>query len=139
MLENELHHHYGQLLGINSPWAVQCVDLNLEKKYVEIAVDWAAGQPVRCPVCEQGCSIKDHLEERTWRHLDTMQFETRIRCRVPRANCPEHGVKAVRVPWAEPGSRFTKLFERFAIDVLLASQSVSQGTNLLRSPQGGKS
>jgi len=34
-------------------------------------------------------------------------------------SCPEHGVRQVRVPWAEPSSRFTALFERFAIDVLL--------------------
>jgi len=131
MLENELHHHYGQLLGINSPWKVQSVDLNMEQKHVEIKVGWATGHRVFCPVCEQSCSIRDHLEERTWRHLDTMQFETRIRCRVPRADCREHGVKAVKVPWAEPGSRFTKLFERFAIEVLLASGSVSQATDLL--------
>lgn len=131
MLENELHHHYGQLLGVNSPWEVQSVDLNLDQKYVEIKVGWTAGQQVLCSVCQKGCRIKDHLEERVWRHLDTMQFETRIRCRVPRADCSEHGAKAVQVPWAEPGSRFTKLFERFAIDVLLASRSVSQATDLL--------
>jgi transposase len=132
MLENELHRHYGQLLGVESPWRVESVDLNLEKQYVEIEVTWTPGQAVICPVCEGSCRIKDHLEERVWRHLDTMQFETRIRCRVPRSDCPEHGVKAVQVPWAEPGSRFTRLFERFAIDVLLASRSVSQATDLLR-------
>lgn len=131
MIENELHRHYGQLLGVESPWRVGSVDLNLEKKYVEIEVNWTAGQAVICPVCGGSCRIKDHLADRVWRHLDTMQFETRIRCRVPRSDCPEHGAKAVKVPWAEPGSRFTRLFERFAIDVLLASQSVSQATDLL--------
>src|SRR5207247_5236977 len=35
---------------------------------------------------------------------------------VPRCSCPEHGVKQVRVPWAEPGSRFSALFECLAID-----------------------
>jgi transposase len=41
----------------------------------------------------------------------------------PRTNCPEHGVRAVRLPWAEPHSRFTLLFERLAIDWLqVASQ-----------------
>ena len=66
-----------------------------------------------------------------WRHLDTMQFETRIRCRVPRSDCKEHGVKAVKVPWSEPGSRFTRLFERFVIDVLRSSSSVSAAAALL--------
>jgi transposase len=35
------------------------------------------------------------------------------------------------VPWAEPQGRFTLLFERFAVEVLLASGSVSQGCQLL--------
>lgn len=38
---------------------------------------------------------------------------------MPRVQCPEHGVRQARVPWAEARSRFTLLFERFAIDVLL--------------------
>ena len=32
--------------------------------------------------------------------------------------CPEHGVRQVRLPWAKRHSRFTLLFERFAIEVL---------------------
>lgn len=35
--------------------------------------------------------------------------------RVPRVQCLTHGVKTVRVPWAEKGSRFTLFFERLAI------------------------
>jgi transposase len=42
-----------------------------------------------------------------------------LRARVPRVECPAHGVRQALVPWAEPRSRFTPLFERFAIDVLL--------------------
>ncbi len=42
----------------------------------------------------------------------------------PRMNCPEHGVKTVTVPWNLPHSRFTITFERFAIEVLLMTQTV---------------
>lgn len=38
--------------------------------------------------------------------------------RPPRVECAEHGVRQVRLPWAEPMSRFTTLFERLAVDVL---------------------
>ncbi len=48
-----------------------------------------------------------------------MQLQTLLHARIPRVNCSEHGVRQVRVPWAEPKSRFTLLFERFAIDVML--------------------
>jgi transposase len=63
--------------------------------------------------------------------LDTMQFTTLIRARTPRAECPEHGVKTMQVPWAVPQGRFTLLFERFAVEVLLACASVSQACELL--------
>ncbi|MFO0179414.1 MAG: helix-turn-helix domain-containing protein, partial [Planctomyces sp.] len=43
-----------------------------------------------------------------------------------------HGVKQVQVPWAAKGSRFTILFERFAIQVLLATQTVTGAMSILR-------
>jgi transposase len=128
---NELHAHYAQLLGLQAPWKVSSVDFQPEQRRIDIAVEWRSGHAVSCPECGRDCRLKDHLKERSWRHLDTMQFETRIRSRLPRADCPEHGVKTVKVPWAEPGSGFTALFERFVIDVLFASQSIEHGRNLL--------
>jgi transposase len=128
---NQLHDHYSKLLGILSPWRVADVQLNLELKWVEIFIQWTPGEMPPCPDCGKPCSIHDHAAQRTWRHLDTMQFETRITCRLPRIHCHEHGVKTVQPPWAEPGSRFTRLFEQFAIDVLLASRSVVQAVELL--------
>lgn len=131
MKENELHHHYALLLGVKSPWAVEGVKLDVAGKRVEIGVEWTSGHEVPCPQCGKFCSIADHAPERRWRHLDTMQFETVIRARVPRSRCLEHGVKTITVPWAEAGSRFTLLFERFALDVLRASRSLSQACALL--------
>ncbi len=61
-----------------------------------------------------------------------MQFETTITCRIPRSSCPQHGIKSIAVPWAGENSRFTALFERFAIDVLLAAKSITQARELLR-------
>ena len=37
---------------------------------------------------------------------------------VPRVECSEHGVVTVAVPWSEPGSGFTALFEALVIDWL---------------------
>ena len=37
---------------------------------------------------------------------------------VPRVRCEEHGVVTMSVPWAEPGSGFTALFEALVIDWL---------------------
>jgi transposase len=60
-----------------------------------------------------------------------MQFTTWIEADVPRMECGTHGVKQLRVPWAAPGSQFTALFERLAID-LLRECSIAGAVGLLR-------
>ena len=75
-------------------------------------------------------SVYDHSGERAWRHLDSCGFLTFLHASPPRVVCPEHGVRQVRLPWAEPHSRFT-LFERCAIDVFAAC-AVAAAAGLLR-------
>jgi len=119
------------LLGLVPPWCVGSVDLQMDQKRVVIEVHWPDDHSISCPDCGTECRMKDHRDERRWRHLDTMRFETIITCRVPRSDCPEHGVKTIKVPWASPHSRFTLMFERFAIEVLYGARSITQATALL--------
>ncbi len=58
------------------------------------------------------------------------QLWTILNAEPPRSNCPEHGVRTVRLPWAEPGSRFTALFEALAIDWLRAASQKAVGERL---------
>jgi transposase len=122
---------YRQLLGLNSPWTVSGVDLDVAKQRVDVHVGHPEGARFACPECGQKLGVYDHQAERTWRHLDSMQFLTYLHARPPRVSCPEHGVKQARLPWAEPGGRFTHLFEVLAIDVLRAT-NVKRGAELLR-------
>lgn len=124
--------HYGLLLGIGSPWKVRKADLKIMERKVEIVIEHDEQLPVLCPECSLACARHDHAPERTWRHLDVMQFTTLIRARIPRANCPQHGVGTVRAPWTEPHSRFTLLFEAFAVQVIEACRSLTQAAELLR-------
>jgi transposase len=110
---------YAQILGITAPFHVARVELQVAKGSVSIWVEHDDGERFDCPECGTSCSIYDHAEERTWRHLDTCQLRTLLHARVPRVSCAQHGVRQARVSWAEPKSRFTLLFERFAIDVML--------------------
>lgn len=66
------------------------------------------------------CVLHDHQPMRRWRHLDTCQYRTILHAEPPRTNCPEHGPRVVKLPWAEPSSRFTALFEALAIEWLKA-------------------
>ena len=115
MQDTELYRH---LLGISAPWTVARVTLDLKAQRVEVFVEREPRSKLACPVCAKELSVYSHAEERSWRHLDSCQFQTFLRARPPRVECPEHGVKQARLPWAEPGSRFTLLFERFALEVL---------------------
>jgi transposase len=127
---SELTDHYRLLLGLDAAWRVEHVDFSLDEKKVEIRLSHLGG-PLTCPECQAACSQADLAPERTWRHLDTMQFQTIIRARVPRAQCSQCGVKTVAAPWAGKHSRFTLLFEAFAIEVLQACSSVKRAAELL--------
>jgi transposase len=60
-----------------------------------------------------------------------MQFQTLVVCRVPRSQCPDHGVLQLDVPWGDTKSRFTLLFERFALDVLSLMKCQSRTARIL--------
>jgi len=112
---------YQQILGIVGPWQVADVELRLEEGEVHVFLEHEAQAVWVCPECQAECPLYDHDSERSWRHLDTCQYRTILHAAPPRVRCPEHGVRVVRLPWAEPHSRFTALFERLAIDWLTAA------------------
>ena len=103
----------------------------MEEKRLELRLAWERSGAI-CPECGTSMNRHDLSPERKWRHLDSMGFETILLARIPRANCPEHGVSQMKVPWAEKHSRFTLAFEAFAIKVLQASRSVAAAQGLLR-------
>lgn len=69
-------------------------------------------------------------KERTWRHLDTCQFETIITAKVPRLLLKSGRTLTAGVPWAAPGGRFTLSFEAHVIALLQHCRTV-RGAALL--------
>ena len=108
---------YQQILGLVAPWSVESVRLKVSEHEVEVRVACADTVWV-CPQCQGRMHIHG-WEERRWRHLDSCQFQTKLVAKVPQVKCLEHGSQTVAVPWAEKYARFSRLFERFAIDVML--------------------
>lgn len=128
MRDTDLYRH---LLGLETPWTVARVELSVKEQRVDVWAEHAEGTSWPCPECGTQLAIYDHAPDRAWRHLDSCQFMTFLRARPPRVKCPDHGVKQVRLPWAEPRARFTAMFERFAIDVLRETD-VLGATRILR-------
>lgn len=67
---------------------------------------------LRCSRCGRKCpKYDDGGGERRWRHQDFGRYGAELMGLAPRVACAEHGVAVAQVPWAEPGSRFTRDFE----------------------------
>ena len=66
-----------------------------------------------CPFCHKRCRTYDVQTRlpRTRRALDWGGTLVKIQYRTHRILCPEHGVLVADVPWAYPGSGFTKDFD----------------------------
>lgn len=121
---------YEQILEIQAPWHVDRVTLNRPGKQIEVTVRVDQGIAWGCPQCQRRMQVRGY-ERRTWRHMDSCQYKTIIQADVPRVGCEQHGTQVVQVPWAEKSSRFTRLFERLAIDVMLEC-SVAGACEILR-------
>jgi len=122
---------YTQILGLEKPWIVTDVHLDIAKEEVVVKIEYASSTGL-CPTCLNECTIHDRRMPRTWRHLDTCQMKTYLTGNLPRVNCPEHGIQTISVAWAESHSGFTMLFEAFAIRLLQATANQSKTASILR-------
>lgn len=104
-----------KILGIQHPWHVVDVAVSMSPKRIETFVEFEGG--ASCPICGQNAAKHDHRERR-WRHLDIYEFAAYVVARIPRVDCPEHGVQQLPVDWADGRSGFTALFECLAISLL---------------------
>lgn len=77
-----------------------------------VVVDTAPTTRVpRCGCCGRKVRRGYDARERRWRHLDFAGMRVELRYRIRRVECPRCGVQTEAVPWAEPGSGFTRDFE----------------------------
>ncbi len=85
-----------------------------------------------CPQCQQTAPVYDHLNARLWRHPDPCQYQTRLHASVPHVECAQCGILTVAVSRARAQSRFSLLFEAYALDVIFVTQAQSRAAQLLQ-------
>ena len=78
---------YQYLLGLQSPWTVSRVNLDVKGQQVDVWAEHPADAAWACPHCAKTLPLYDHAEERAWRHLDSCQFQTYLHARIPRVAC----------------------------------------------------
>lgn len=121
---------YDILLNLDNNWKVVGTRTDIREKEIEIYVEYI-GKEGEDPHSGDHCPLYDLREARRWRHLDTLQYKTFINCRVPRIRDKSGTVKTIRVPWSDGYERFTTLFEKHVIDLLLATKNQTQTAALV--------
>lgn len=123
---------YKKILGIEKPWDITKIEIDDKSHHVTVVLGHAPFSKFPCSQCGNLCSVHDHQGTRLWRHLDTCQYETYLKAAVPRVKCGTCGILNASIPWAEPYSRFSELFECHAIDILQSCQVIGQSALQLR-------
>lgn len=126
-MEKNLYYH---LLGLQEPWRVSNIKLDIINQKVDVWVEYNASS-APCPECNSLCPIYDHVPERSWRHLDSCGFKTYIHAKIPRSKCDKHGVLQIIIPWSQGHSHFTLMFQVLAINLLMEC-TVSGAAKILR-------
>lgn len=121
---------FEQSIGIEEPWYIRSIESKGEE--VHIYVDIREGNMLPCPECGKMCKRAGYeKEERVWRHGDCLFYPCYVHSRRPRVTCSEHKTKVVEAPWARKNSRFTMLFEGYAL-LIMADMPILKASKILR-------
>jgi transposase len=100
---------FSRLLCLDGVW-VRAVRFEADRVVVEVAL---RRRRLVCPECGYCTPHRHNIREvqSDWRHLDLGSWRLEIRATLRRLTCPVHGVRTEGVPFARPGSDFTRDFE----------------------------
>ncbi|WPR77951.1 ISL3 family transposase [Algoriphagus sp. NG3] len=119
------------LLNLEDGWEVQSIETDLGNAEIYISISCRL-QELADDQTGELCKVYDHAPEREWRHLDTMQYKTYIKCKLPRIIASNGKVKTVQPNWASGYERHTYLFEHAVIDLLKATKNQTKTALLMR-------
>lgn len=106
-------------LGLATPWFVQDVAFDVERKTLGIRINFVTGSRFAYPGVDGTHPVHDTQSKR-YRHLNFFQHECYLEVRVPRLRLPDGRVLLLEPEWAGRLSGFTLLFE--ALILTLARQ-----------------
>lgn len=99
-----------KLLAAQELW-VRDFQIRFEEReaWIGVAPRWRVS---RCGCCGRKSRRRHDRAWRSWRHLDIFGWRCSLRYQIWRVRCWRCGVRTEKVPWADPGSRFTRDFEQ---------------------------
>lgn len=108
---------FQQALNINAPWFIKSIDFDVDKKVLNIDIDFKRGSTF---------STKDEPNkkykaydtiQKTWRHLNFFEHECYLNARIPRVKNDDGKVNLISPPWEGVANGFTLLFEALIIQL----------------------
>lgn len=118
-------------LTLEEPWYIESAEFNADAGEIHIYVGVRKEASFVCPMC--GAATKRYgyePEERSWRHADYLFYPCYVHCRRPRVIC-ECGVEQINAPFERKNSRFTLMFEGYAM-LIMADIPRAKASRLLR-------
>ena len=101
-----------KILQVSNPWQIGNIELNELEKKVDVYIDYSKGSQFACPVCKKISKIHDS-SYRQWRHLDICDYRCYLHIKIPRTNCPAHGVKVIKeMDFGRINTHFSFKFEQ---------------------------
>lgn len=124
---------FAQSIGIKEPWRIERAEFEEETRQVHIYISANKNAEYPCPECgEAHRRYDDEENEREWQHGDVVFFPCFVHCRRPRIKCKKCGkTHVVTAPWARKGSRYTLLFEAYAM-LLAEKLPIEQARKFVR-------
>jgi len=119
-------------LRLEDPWYIIGAEFNEEEPAIHIHVGIDKTAALCCPVC--GAPTKRYgyePRERIQRHADCLFYPCYVHCKRPRILCDKCGTVQVNAPFERKNSRFTLLFEGYAM-LLLQDVPRARASRLLR-------
>ena len=119
-------------LQLEEPWYIEGAEFDSKKSEIHIHVGIRAKASLSCPHC--GAATKRYgyePEERLWRHADCLFYPCYVHCRRPKVLCDKCGVIQVNAPFERKNSRFTLMFEGYAM-LIMADVPRAKASRLLR-------
>jgi len=119
-------------LGLTEPWYIIKANFDAEEMAVRIHIGIRKETELACPKC--GGETKRYGYEKTeriWRHGDCLFYPCYVHCQRPKVLCSKCGVKQINAPFERKNSRFTLLFEGYAM-MVLAGAPIAKTAEWLR-------
>jgi transposase len=100
-----------KIINVSSPWKIEEIKVNPPTKTVNVFIHYEEGATFPCSKCNKDRKVYDS-NYRIWRHLDICDYRCYLNIKIPRINCPEHGILVIKeLPFGRMNGHYSFQFD----------------------------